>query len=71
MAVATAQRRRPPRGCVPSAKRALGRVALAAVLANSTWFSATAIVPALAHDWGLTSAGAAWLVVAVQAGFRR
>jgi MFS family permease len=39
------------------------------VLANSTWFSATAIVPALERHWGLTSAGAAWLVVAVQAGF--
>src|SRR5215831_12510522 len=50
-------------------RRALGRVALAAVLANSTWFSATAVVPALERDWGLTSAGAAWLVVAVQAGF--
>jgi MFS family permease len=53
----------------PSARNALGRVALAAVLANSTWFSATAIVPALQRDWGLTAAGAAWLVVAVQAGF--
>jgi len=47
----------------------LARVATAAVLANSTWFSATAVVPALRHDWGLTAAGAAWLVVAVQAGF--
>ena len=47
----------------------LARVALAAVLANSTWFSATAIVPALQRDWALTPAGAAWLVVAVQAGF--
>ena len=54
---------------MPSARNALGRVALVAVLANSTWFSATAIVPALQRDWGLTSAGAAWLVVAVQAGF--
>jgi hypothetical protein len=45
------------------------RVALAAVLANSTWFIATAVVPALERDWGLTAAGAAWLVVAVQAGF--
>lgn len=50
-------------------RRALVRVALAAVLANSTWFSATAIVPALQRDWGLTAGGAAWLVVAVQAGF--
>lgn len=51
------------------ARRALARVALAAVLANSTWFSATAVLPALGRDWGLTSAGAAWLVVAVQVGF--
>jgi predicted MFS family arabinose efflux permease len=52
-----------------TARQALVRVAVAAVLANSTWFSATAVVPALRRDWGLTAAGAAWLVVAVQAGF--
>jgi hypothetical protein len=51
------------------AGRALLRVAIAAVLANSTWFSATAVVPALARDWQLTAAGAAWLAIAVQAGF--
>jgi hypothetical protein len=51
------------------ARHALVRVAVAAVLANSTWFSATAVVPALRRDWGLTAAGAARLVVAVQAGF--
>jgi MFS family permease len=50
-------------------RHALVRVAVAAVLANSTWFSATAVVPALQRDWGLTAGGAAWLVVAVQAGF--
>jgi predicted MFS family arabinose efflux permease len=44
-------------------------VALAAVLANATWFSATAVVPALGADWHLTSAGAAWLVIVVQMGF--
>ena len=54
---------------VTTPRRALVRVAVAAVLANSTWFSATAVVPALQSDWGLTAAGAAWLVVAVQAGF--
>jgi predicted MFS family arabinose efflux permease len=51
------------------ARRALVRVALAAVLANSTWFSATAVIPALRVDWRLDGAGAAWLVVAVQLGF--
>src|SRR5690349_17013483 len=50
-------------------RRALLRVATAAVLANASWFSATAVVPALQHDWGLTSAGAAWLVIVVQVGF--
>ena len=51
------------------ARRALLRVSIAAVLANSTWFSATAVVPALSRDWQLTAAGAAWLAIAVQAGF--
>ena len=51
------------------ARRALVHVALAAVLANSTWFSATAVIPALERDWDLDPSGAAWLVVAVQLGF--
>ena len=61
---------RPARGDrVVGARRALASVALTAVLANATWFSATAVVPALEHDWGLSAAGAAWLVVVVQLGF--
>jgi hypothetical protein len=50
-------------------RRALLLVALAAVLANASWLSATAVVPALQRDWHLTSAGAAWLVIMVQIGF--
>jgi MFS family permease len=50
-------------------RRALLLVALAAVLANSAWFSATAVVPALQTDWQLTAAGSAWLVIVVQVGF--
>ncbi len=50
-------------------RRALLLVALAAVLANASWFSATAVVPTLQHDWHLTSADAAWLVIVVQIGF--
>ncbi len=50
-------------------RRALALTSLAAVLANSTWFSATAVIPALERDWGLGASGAAWLVVAVQMGF--
>src|SRR6188508_825308 len=52
-----------------AARAALARVASAAVLVNATWFSATAIVPALERDWALTGAGAAWPVVVVQVGF--
>jgi MFS family permease len=52
-----------------SAGRALWLVSLAAALANASWFSATAVVPALQRQWGLTSAGAAWLVIVVQVGF--
>jgi hypothetical protein len=44
-------------------------VSVAAVLANATWFSATAIVPTLERRWGLHASGAAWLVIAVQLGF--
>src|SRR6478609_9968097 len=52
-----------------SATRALVLVALAAVLANSTWFSATAVVPSLDREWHLGAPGAAWLIAAVQLGF--
>jgi hypothetical protein len=54
---------------VIKARHALVRVAVPAVPANWTWFSATAVVPALQRDWGLSAAGAAWLLVAVQTGF--
>jgi MFS family permease len=54
---------------VVSPARALGLVSLVAVLANSTWFSATAVVPSLDREWHLDAAGAAWLVAAVQLGF--
>jgi MFS family permease len=51
------------------AVRALVLVSLAAVLANASWFSATAVVPALRSEWHLTPAAAAGLVIAVQVGF--
>jgi MFS family permease len=54
---------------VVSPARALGLVSVVAVLANSTWFSATAVVPALDRQWDLHASGAAWLVAAVQVGF--
>ncbi|MEM9220810.1 MAG: MFS transporter [Pseudomonadota bacterium] len=47
----------------------LGIAGLAVVLSMTTWFSATAVVPALAKDWGLTPSQAGWLTNAVQLGF--
>ena len=50
-------------------RRALALLALALVLSMSTWFSATAVVPQLRDEWGLSNNGAAWLTIAVQLGF--
>ncbi|MDQ3913947.1 MAG: MFS transporter [Actinomycetota bacterium] len=44
-------------------------LAAALVLAMSTWFSASAVVPQLRDEWGLGDASAAWLTIAVQLGF--
>jgi len=46
-----------------------GLVALVLVLAMAVWFSASAVVPALAIRWHLSAGGAAWMTVPVQAGF--
>lgn len=49
--------------------RALAVLALGMVLAMSTWFSATAVVPQLRAAWGFGPNGAALLTIAVQVGF--
>ncbi|MGH3104858.1 MAG: MFS transporter [Gaiellaceae bacterium] len=49
--------------------RALALLSLALVLAMTTWFSASAVVPQLRDEWGLSDSGAAWLTIAVQLGF--
>ncbi len=38
-------------------------------LAMSVWFSASAVVPALAEAWRLSASGQAWLTMSVQLGF--
>jgi hypothetical protein len=53
----------------PGRWRALAWLAAAAQLGMSTWFSGTAVVRALAPEWGLTAAQASWLTIAVQLGF--
>jgi MFS family permease len=49
--------------------RALGLLAFALVLSMTTWFSASAVIPQLREEWGLSDTGAAWLTIAVQLGF--
>jgi acyl dehydratase/predicted MFS family arabinose efflux permease len=46
-----------------------GLIALVQVLAMGVWFSASAVVPALATRWHLSAGAAAWLTAPVQAGF--
>lgn len=53
----------------PGQWRALGWLALATLLAMSTWFSGTAVVRPLREAWHLSPAAAAWLTIAVQIGF--
>ena len=54
---------------VPGARRALGLLALALVCSMATWFSASAVIPQLRTDWGLSRGAASWLTIAVQLGF--
>ncbi len=50
-------------------RRALALLAMAEFLGMSVWFSASAVVPALAAAWGLGASGQAWLTMSVQLGF--
>jgi MFS family permease len=56
---------------VPSSARwrALVLLSLAELLGMSLWFSASAVVPALQHEWTLSESSAGWLTIAVQLGF--
>nr|WP_256447706.1 MFS transporter [Paracoccus marinaquae] len=48
---------------------ALALIGAGVIGAMTCWFSATAILPELIRDWGLTPAQAGWLTNAVQIGF--
>ena len=48
---------------------ALTLLATVLVLAMSTWFSASAVVPQLREWWTLSSGASAWLTISVQIGF--
>jgi MFS family permease len=47
----------------------LALLATALVFSMTTWFSASAVVPQLRAEWGLSGSAAAWLTIAVQLGF--
>src|SRR5829696_1689295 len=49
--------------------RALALLAATLVLAMSTWFSASAVIPQLRVQWDLSDSAAAWLTIAVQLRF--
>ncbi len=59
----------PGDGDPPGRWRALAVLSVAVLLAMTTWFSASAVVPQLREEWGLGSGGAALLTIAVQVGF--
>lgn len=54
---------------LPHKWRHLTLLAMAELLAMARWFSASAVVPQLIAEWGLTSSEQAWLTMSVQAGF--
>lgn len=53
----------------PNQWRALVLLSLAELLGMSLWFSGSAVVPALAREWNLSSSQVSWLAIAVQLGF--
>ena len=50
-------------------RRNVSLLALAALLAMSVWFSASAVVPQLTAEWRLSGALQSWLTTSVQLGF--
>ena len=56
-------------GPVPGSRHALLLLASAMLLAMTTWFSATAVLPQLHTAWTLTTVQASLLTIAVQVGF--
>jgi MFS family permease len=53
----------------PQQRRELRLLALALVLAMSTWFSTAAVLRQLTEDWQLGSAAKSWLIITLQLGF--
>jgi MFS family permease len=52
-----------------AARRNLLILAATLLLLKSTWFSATAVVPQVRREWGLSASAVSWLTISVQWGF--
>jgi nitrate/nitrite transporter NarK len=53
----------------PNQWRALALLSLAELFGMALWFSGSAVVPALSHEWNLSASQVSWLANAVQFGF--
>ena len=53
----------------PNQWRALVMLSIAELFGMALWFSGSAVVPALSHEWNLSTSQASWLANAVQLGF--
>ena len=53
----------------PNQWRALVLLSIAELFGMALWFSGSAVVPALSHEWNLSTSQASWLANAVQLGF--
>jgi MFS family permease len=49
--------------------RALALLSIAELLGMALWFSGSAVVPALSHEWQLSPSQISWIAIAVQLGF--
>ena len=51
------------------ANRQQALIALVQILGLAVWFSASAVVPTLQREWGISPAAGVWLTASVQVGF--
>jgi MFS family permease len=54
---------------IPGKWSVVALLSLAELLGMATWFSASAVVPALSEQWSLSDNGRSWLTMSVQIGF--
>lgn len=55
--------------CFERVNRQLALIALVQILSLAVWFSASAVGPALQHEWNIGATAGVWLTASVQVGF--